>query len=106
MTMPDLDALLAQVQQQQDEVLRIQKSIEREEIKAGSRDDEVRVTLLGTGRFTEISIDAQALRRFDQHQLGELLVEAVNAGLQKLQQSSQAKYAPLIDSATGIDSGA
>jgi DNA-binding protein YbaB len=103
MTMPVLDALLAQVQQQQDEVLRIQKSLEREEIKAASRDDEVRVTLSGTGQFTEISVDPQALRRFDAHELGEVLVEAVNAGLQKLQQTSQAKFAPLIAAAQGIE---
>ena len=45
MTVPDVEALLAQVQAQQDEVLRIQKSVEQLEVKAGSRDDEVRVTL-------------------------------------------------------------
>ncbi|MDQ2958740.1 MAG: YbaB/EbfC family nucleoid-associated protein [Actinomycetota bacterium] len=102
MTLPDVDALMAQVQAQQDEVLRIQKSVEGLEIKAGSRDDEVRVTLSGNGDFTEISIDQQALRRYDAHQLGELLVEAVNAGIVKLRQASAAKFAPLIESASGI----
>lgn len=102
MTVPDVDALMAQVQAQQDEVLRIQKSVEQLEIKAGSRDDEVRVTLNGRGDFTAIDIDPQALRRFDAHELGELLVEAVNAGILKLKQASAAKFAPLIESAQGI----
>ncbi|MGI8666562.1 MAG: YbaB/EbfC family nucleoid-associated protein [Jatrophihabitans sp.] len=103
MTLPDVDALMAQVKAQQDEVLRIQRVVEQLEIKAGSRDDEVRVTLSGTGDFTEISIDQQALRRYDSHELGELLVEAVNAGIVKLRQASAAKFAPLIESAGGIE---
>lgn len=103
MTLPDVEALMAQVQAQQDEVLRIQKSVEQLEIKASSRDDEVRVTLTGAGEFTEISIDQQALRRFDSHQLGEILVEAVNAGTRKLREASAAKFAPLIESASGIE---
>lgn len=102
MTIPDVEALMAQVQAQQDEVLRIQKSVEQLEIKAGSRDDEVRVTLTGTGDFTEISIDPQVLRRSDSHELGELLVEAVNAGIVKLRQASAAEFAPLIESAGGV----
>lgn len=102
MTVPDVEALMAQVQAQQDEVLRIQRSVEQLEIKASSRDDEVRVTLNGKGDFTAIDIDPQALRRFDVHQLGELLVEAVNAGVVKLRQASAAKFAPLIESSQGI----
>lgn len=102
MTVPDVEALLAQVQAQQDEVLRIQKSVEQLEVKAGSRDDEVRVTLTGNGDFTAIEIDPAALRRYDAHQLGDLLVEAVNAGIVKLRQASAAKFAPLIESAQGI----
>lgn len=102
MTVPDVEALMAQVQAQQDEVLRIQKAVEQLEIKAQSRDDEVRVTLNGKGDFTAIEVDSQVLRRMDSHQLGEVLVEAVNAGIVKLRQASAAKFAPLIESAQGI----
>ena len=102
MSTPDLDELLAQVQAQQDEVLRIQQGIAQLQIKAGSRDDEVRVTLAGTGEFTGIDIDPAALRRYDAHELGELIVEAVNAGLQQLRATSAARFAPLIDQAAPI----
>ncbi|MGV9294163.1 MULTISPECIES: YbaB/EbfC family nucleoid-associated protein [Amycolatopsis] len=94
---PDMDDLLAQVRKQTEEVQRIQRTVEAMEVKAASRQNEVTVTLRGDGRFTSVDIDQRAIREFDARTLSEIVLEAVNAGLQKLAEASSAKFAPVIE---------
>lgn len=96
----DIDALLAQIRQQQEEVDRIQRGVEAMEIKAASRGNEVSVTLRGSGRFTEISIDPEAQRRYNADDLGAIVLEAVNDGLVKLAAATQARFARIIGAAS------
>ncbi|MEC3978328.1 YbaB/EbfC family nucleoid-associated protein [Amycolatopsis sp. H20-H5] len=91
--MPDMDELLEQVRRQTDEVQRIQRTVEAMEVKGASRQNEVTVVLRGDGRFTSIDIDPKALRQYDARNLGEIVLEAVNNGLQKLAEASSAKFA-------------
>jgi nucleoid-associated protein EbfC len=101
--MVDVEGLLAKVQAQQDEVMRIQKGVEAMLVKGRSRNNEVEVTVRGNGRFTEINIDPETVRRFDHHELGDIVLEAVNDGLQKLSQASSARFAPIIEAASRIE---
>ncbi|MBB1160160.1 MULTISPECIES: YbaB/EbfC family nucleoid-associated protein [Amycolatopsis] len=94
---PDMDELLAQVRKQTEEVQRIQRTVEAMEVKAASRQNEVTVTLRGDGRFTSVDIDQRAIREYDARTLSEIVLEAVNAGLQKLAEASSAKFAPVIE---------
>lgn len=98
---PDVEGLLEQVRKQQEEVARIQRGIEAMEVKGASRNNEVSVKLRGAGRFTEIAIDPQAHRRYDAHELGEIVLEAVNDGLTKLALATKARFAPIIEAASG-----
>lgn len=99
---PDMDDLLAQVRLQTDEVQRIQRSVEAMEVKAASRQNEVSVVLRGDGRFTSIDIDPRAIREYDARNLSEIVLEAVNAGLQKLAEASSAKFAPVIEASRSV----
>jgi hypothetical protein len=99
---PDMDELLAQVRKQTEEVQRIQRTVEAMEVKAHSRQNEVTVTLRGDGRFTSIDIDPRAIREYDARNLSEIVLEAVNAGLQKLGEASNAKFAPVISAAKNV----
>jgi DNA-binding protein YbaB len=99
---PDMDDLLAQVRRQTDEVQRIQRSVEAMEVKAASRQNEVSVVLRGDGRFTSIDIDPRAIREYDARNLSEIVLEAVNAGLQKLAEASSAKFAPVIEASRSV----
>ena len=99
---PDMDELLAQVRKQTEEVQRIQRTVEAMEVKAHSRQNEVTVTLRGDGRFTAIDIDPRAIREYDARNLSEIVLEAVNAGLQKLAETSSAKFAPVIAAAKNV----
>ena len=95
----DVDDLLEQVRKQQEDVARIQRGLEAMEVTGSSRGDEVTVTLRGAGRFTAVTIDPAAQQRYDAHELGEIVLEAVNDGLGKLAEATRAKFAPIIDAA-------
>jgi nucleoid-associated protein EbfC len=97
----ELDALLDQVRRQQEEVARIQQSIAELEVTGTSRGDEVRATVQGSGRFTAVQLDAETMRRYQPHEVEELVLEAVNDALARLAETTRAKYAPIIESANG-----
>jgi nucleoid-associated protein EbfC len=99
----DVAGLLDKVRQQTDQVQRIQRSIEAMQVKGRSRNDEVTVTVQGTGRFTAIDIDPETVRRYDAHDLGDIVLEAVNDGLRKLAEASSARFAPVIEAASRLD---
>jgi len=99
----DVEGLLEKVRQQTDQVQRIQKAVEAMEVKGNSRDNEVTVTVRGTGRFTAIDIDPEAVRRYDARDLGDIVLEAVNDGLRKLAEASSARFALVIEAASRID---
>lgn len=99
----DVEGLLAKVRAQTDQVQRIQRAVEAMQVKGNSRNNEVTVTVRGTGRFTAIDIDPEALRRFDAHDLGDIVLEAVNDGLRKLAEASAARFAPVIEGASRLD---
>jgi hypothetical protein len=99
----DVAGLLDQVRQQADEVARIQRGVEAMQVKGNSRNNEVTVTVTGTGRFTEINIDPETVRRFNARDLGEIVLEAVNDGLRKLGEASTARFKPIIEAAGRIE---
>lgn len=99
----DVAGLLDKVRQQADEVQRIQRSVEAMQVKGNSRNNEVTVTVTGTGRFTEINIDPETVRRFNARDLGEIVLEAVNDGLRKLGEASTARFKPIIEAASRIE---
>lgn len=99
----DVNGLLEQVRQQADEVARIQRSVEAMQVKGNSRNNEVTVTVTGTGRFTEINIDPETVRRFNARDLGDIVLEAVNDGLRKLGEASTARFKPIIEAAGRIE---
>jgi DNA-binding protein YbaB len=95
----EIEDLLAEVQGHADRVLEIQRSVERMEITGYAAGGEVSARLTGTGRFSEVLIDPQALRRYDAATLGSLVVEAVNDGLRRLTEASRRQFEPLIEQA-------
>ena len=99
----DVEGLLEKVRQQTDQVQRIQQAVAAMEVKGNSRDNEVTVTVRGTGRFTAIDIDPEAIRRYDARDLGDIVLEAVNDGLRKLAEASSARFAPVIEAASRLD---
>ncbi|GAB3147931.1 YbaB/EbfC family nucleoid-associated protein [Micromonospora sonneratiae] len=96
---PAIEELMAQVREQQQRIEDIQRSVEAMEITGYAGNGDVTVKLKGDGRFTDVSIDPQVLRRYDAQTIGQLVLEAVNNGLAKLAAASEAKYGPLLTEA-------
>jgi DNA-binding protein YbaB len=99
----DVADLLERVRRQTDQVRRIQRGVEAMLVTGTSRNGEVTVTVQGTGRFTEVSIDPETMRRYNARDLGDIVLEAVNDGLHKLAEASSARFAPVIEAAARID---
>jgi nucleoid-associated protein EbfC len=99
----DVAGLLDRVRKQTDQVQRIQRSVEAMSITGTSRNGEVTVTVQGNGRFTEVSIDPETVRRYNARDLGDIVLEAVNDGLHKLAEASSARFAPVIEAAARIE---
>ncbi|BCL12540.1 YbaB/EbfC family nucleoid-associated protein [Micromonospora sagamiensis] len=96
---PAIEDLLAQVREQQQRIEEIQRSVATMQLTGYAGNGDVTVKLRGDGRFTEVTIDPQVLRRYDADTLGQLVLEAVNDGLAKLAAANEARYAPLLGEA-------
>lgn len=93
---PAIEELMAQVRDQERRIMDIQRSVETMEITGFAGNGDVTVKLKGNGRFTDVQIDPQVLRRYDARTLGELVLEAVNDAQAKLAAASAARFAPII----------
>ena len=94
---PDSETLMAQLRQQQEAVAQVRAGIDALVIKGHSRSNEVTVTVRGTGKVADISIDPQLPRRYDAHDLGAIIAEAVNDAMAKLAAATSARFAPLLE---------
>ena len=94
---PDSQALMAELRQQQEAVAQLRASIDALVVKGYSRANEVTVTVRGTGKVAEISIDPALPKRYDAHDLGAIITEAVNDALGKLAAATSARFAPLLE---------
>ncbi|WP_334271096.1 YbaB/EbfC family nucleoid-associated protein [Saccharopolyspora indica] len=88
--------LLQRMQHQQAEIDRIRRDIDSSLVSGCSRDNEVTATVRGTGRFTEIAIDPEALRRYDARDIGEMVAEAANDALEQLAKTAEQRLTPVL----------
>jgi DNA-binding protein YbaB len=95
-TDPEVAEMVAHLARQQDEIAQAQRAVEAMLIKGGSRGREVVVTVRGTGELTDVSIDQETLRRYDAHDVGALVTEAVNDARRRLAKASEARFAPFL----------
>jgi DNA-binding protein YbaB len=93
---PEVEAMMERLRCQQEELERIRRDVDAMVVKGRSRANEVEASVRGTGRFTSIAIDPTAVRRYDAHDLGVIITEAVNAALDNLAKESQTKFAPAL----------
>jgi DNA-binding protein YbaB len=89
--------IMARIQHQQDAVERVQRDVEIMRVDGYSRSNEVTATLQGSGRFTEISIDPDTIRRYDPYDLGAIVLEAVNDAMARLSEATAVCYAPVLE---------
>ena len=59
----------------------------------------VKGALVESSKVAEIVIDPQLSQRYDAHDLGSIITEAVNDALGKLAAATSARFAPLLEEA-------
>jgi nucleoid-associated protein EbfC len=96
----DVAAVLERARRQSEEIQRIKRGVEAMEVTGSSRHDEVRVTVRGSRQVTEVSIDPDAIGRYDADQLGDIVKEALNDSLRRLAEASAARFRPIIEAAS------
>ncbi|MCP2259300.1 hypothetical protein LX15_003001 [Streptoalloteichus tenebrarius] len=96
----DVEDIMEQVRRQQEELERVERDVRGMEVRGHSRDHEVTATMRGDGRFTDIAIDPDTVRRHDPEEIGAIVLEAVNNAMDRLAEATTASYAPLIEAAT------
>jgi nucleoid-associated protein EbfC len=93
---PEVAEVVAQLARQQENVEEARRAVEAMMIKGGSRGHEVIATLRGTGELTDVAIDPDALRRYDAHDIGAMVKEAVTDAQRRLAKATEARFAPVL----------
>jgi nucleoid-associated protein EbfC len=93
----DVAALLERARRQQEDIQRIQRSVEAIEVTGGSRHDEVQVTVRGSRQVTRVSIEPDAMGQYDADELGEIVKEALNDSFRRAAEASAARFRPFIE---------
>jgi DNA-binding protein YbaB len=96
--------LMAEAQKQQEQLQGVQQELLRAEIVGSAERGAVTVTMTGGGRFTDVNFDRDALRQFDPHLLGTVVLEAIHDAMGQLAQLTKEKFAPLMSDPSALDS--
>lgn len=83
---PNLGELMQQAQKMQEELLRSQSQLAQKTVDASAGGGMVTVTLSGSREVLSLHIDPQAIDPKDPQMLQDLIVAALNQGLQKIRQ--------------------
>jgi DNA-binding YbaB/EbfC family protein len=83
---PDFNALLQQAQAMQDSMLQAQERAKQKTVEASAGGGMVTVVVSGAMELRSIKIDPQAIDPKDLTMLQDLVIAAVNQGIQKAQE--------------------
>jgi len=86
MTAPDLNALLQQAQAMQQQLVKAQEEAKQKTVEASAGGGMVTVTFTGGLELRAITIDPQAIDAKDPTMLQDLVIAAINQGIQRAQE--------------------
>lgn len=89
--MGNMQGMMKQMQKMQKEMMAEQDTINKTEFIAKSASDMVTVTFTGDRKLTDIQIKPEAIDPDDPDMLQDLVIEAVNSALAKIDEETQSK---------------
>lgn len=89
MAMPDMQGMMKQVQQLQEKMARVQAELEQKTVTAEAGGGMIRVTVNGRQQIVAIRIEKEAVDPAEVEMLEDLVVSAVNKGLEESQKMAQ-----------------
>ncbi len=99
---PDVQGMMAQVQQMQQEMAAAQEQLARETVSASSGGGMVSVEVTGDLRVTAVKIDPEAVDPQDVEMLADMVLAAVNEGLRAAQELAASRMGGATE---GLDLG-
>jgi len=99
----EVQRVVAQALEQQKQLEGVQKSLLATQIIGSAERGLVTVTMSGGGRFTAVDIDRDALRRFEPHLLGQVVLEAIHDAMGQLAKLTREKFGPLMSDPSALD---
>ena len=89
MGMPNMQAMMKQVQKMQERLAEIQAELEQKTVIAESGGGMVKVTANGKQRIVKIGIEKEVINQEDPEMLEDLVLAAVNKALEESQKMAQ-----------------
>lgn len=99
---PNVQGMMAQVQQMQQEMAAAQEQLARETVSASSGGGMVSVEVTGDLRVTSVKIDPEAVDPEDVEMLADMVLAAVNEGLRAAQELAASRMGGATE---GLDLG-
>ena len=94
-SMGNMGNMMKQAQKMQQDMLKMQEELERQEFEGTAGGGAVVVTLTGKKELTKVTLKPEIVDPDDVEMLEDLILVAVNEGLKKVDESSQAKLGKL-----------
>jgi hypothetical protein len=89
MAMPNMQGMMKQVQKLQEKMEQVQAELERKTVSADAGGGMVRVTVNGRQQLVSIKVEKEVVNPGDVEMLEDLIVSAVNRGLEESQKMAQ-----------------
>ncbi|MCX8555390.1 YbaB/EbfC family nucleoid-associated protein [Mycolicibacterium mucogenicum] len=99
---PDMSALLAQAQQMQQQLMAAQESLATSSVTGQAAGGLVKVTMMGSGEITALTIDPKVVDPDDIETLQDLIVGALGDASEQVTLMAQQRLGPLAGGMQGM----
>ncbi len=99
----EVQRLMAEVREQQVQLEAAQATMQATQIIGSAERGLVEVVLHGGGRISSVIIHPDAMRQFDAHTLGNVVLEAIHDAMGQLVDLTRDTFAPLMPDPSALD---
>ncbi|MGF1647322.1 MAG: YbaB/EbfC family nucleoid-associated protein [Kineosporiaceae bacterium] len=99
----EVERMMAEVRESQERFAAVQQEISATEIVGSAERGAVTVRMNGGGRFTGVTIAADAVRHFPANVLGDVILEAITDAMRQLADLTRDRYSPFLEDPSVLD---